>query len=88
MLLKEPNGESFRRWQQEIPNGGILRYLDVFNTETIIPVSSKALAEVLVQRTYDFIKPPPLIGALAQIFGLGVFLAEGEEHKVGSAVRC
>ena len=86
-LLKEPNGEPFRRWQQEIPHDGLLRYLDIFNTETIVPVGSKALAEILVHRTYDFIKPPRLVKAIGHIFGLGVFLAEGDEHKVCSPAQ-
>ncbi len=85
MLMKEPNGQCFRRWQHEIPNHGLLRYLDIFNTETVVPVSSKALAEVLVQKAYDFTKPPQLIAGLGNIFGVGVFLAEGEEHKVSSS---
>ncbi|KAL6722041.1 hypothetical protein ACLMJK_001146 [Lecanora helva] len=79
--MKEPNGELFRKWQQEIPNEGIIRYLDVLNIETILPVSSKALAEVLVQKPYDFIKPPQLVDGIGRILGVGVFLAEGDEHK-------
>lgn len=83
-MMREPSGdgEIIRRWQEEIPNDGFLRYLDFLNSETLVPVSPKALAEILVHKTYDFIKPPQLIFGLGRILGVGVFLAEGEEHKV------
>ena len=82
-LRRVPNGqgELYRAWSEEIPNDGIIRYLDMFNTEFLLLVSPKALAEVLVQKPYEFIKPPILVSGLGQILGVGVFLAEGEEHK-------
>ena len=82
-LRRDPNGQAqlYRTWSEQVPNNGIIRYLDMFNTEILIPVSPKALAEVLVQRPYDFIKPPGLVTGLGKILGVGVFLAEGEEHR-------
>ena len=82
-LRQHPNGhaELYRAWSEDIPNDGVIRYLDMFNSEILIPVSPKALAEVLVQRPYEFIKPPGLVTGLGRILGVGVFLAEGEEHK-------
>ena len=82
-LRRDPNGQAqlYRTWSEQVPNNGIIRYLDMFNTEILLPVSPKALAEVLVQRPYDFIKPPGLVTGLGKILGVGVFLAEGEEHK-------
>ena len=82
-LRGNPNGhaEPYRAWFEQVPNDGIIRYLDMFNSEIIIPISPKALAEVLVQRPYEFIKPPGLVTGLGRILGVGVFLAEGEEHK-------
>lgn len=87
-MMREPNGdgENIRRWQEQIPNDGLLRYLDFFNSETLVPVSPEALAEIFVHKTYDFIKPPQLTSGLGRIIGVGVFLAEGEEHKVGCLV--
>ena len=81
LVSREPNGQIFRRWQAEIPNDGLLRYLDVFNTEIIVPVGPKALAEILVHKSHDFIKPPQLVSALGKILGVGLFLAEGDQHK-------
>ena len=82
-LRQDPNGHSqlYRTWSEQIPNDGLIRFLDMFNAEILLPVSPKALAEVLVQRPYDFIKPPGLVTGLGKILGVGVFLAEGEEHK-------
>lgn len=82
-LRQHPNGQAelYRVWSEQIPNDGIIRYLDMFNSEILIPVSPKSLAEVLVQRPYEFIKPPGLVTGIGKILGVGVFLAEGEEHK-------
>ena len=82
-LRQDPNGHSqlYRTWSEQIPNDGLIRFLDMFNAEILLPVSPKALAEVLVQRPYEFIKPPGLVTGLGKILGVGVFLAEGEEHK-------
>ena len=82
-LRKNPNGQAelHRVWSEQIPNDGIIRYLDMFNSEILIPISPKALSEILVQRPYEFIKPPGLVTGLGRILGVGVFLAEGEEHK-------
>ena len=82
-LRRDPNGQAqlYRTWSEQVPNNGIIRYLDMFNTEILVPVSPKSLAEVLVQRPYEFIKPPGLVTGLGKILGVGVFLAEGDEHK-------
>ncbi|KAL8786457.1 MAG: hypothetical protein Q9213_002773 [Squamulea squamosa] len=80
-MLKEANGQSFRRWQRKYPNDGIIRFLDVLNTETLLILSPKALSEVTVQKAYDFLKPPQMKGTLGKILGVGLFLAEGDEHK-------
>lgn len=43
--------------------------------------SPKALAEVLVTKNYEFIKPAQFRNGLGQLLGVGVLLAEGDEHK-------
>jgi hypothetical protein len=45
-------------------------------------VKAAALAEVLAQKTYDFEKPAPLRERISHMFGAGLFVAEGEVHKV------
>lgn len=82
-LIRDANGqaEMYRVWSEKIPNDGIIRYLGMFNSEILLVVSPKGLAEVLVQRPYEFIKPPGMVSGISKILGVGVFLAEGEEHK-------
>ncbi|KIX03780.1 uncharacterized protein Z518_07333 [Rhinocladiella mackenziei CBS 650.93] len=80
-LVKEPSGVPTRRWANEIPNDGLIRYLHLFNRERLLITSPKALAEVLTTKSYDFVKPDLLRESLGKVLGNGVLLAEGEEHK-------
>lgn len=66
----------------EIPNDGILRYRGLFNQERILVCSPKALAEVLVTNNYAFQKPHSIRWSIGRILGVGVLLAEGDEHKM------
>ena len=74
------NMNHFRR-VNNIPNEGVLRYLGFLNQERLLINSPKALSEVLVTRNYDFVKPTSMRWAIGRIVGIGVLLAEGEEHK-------
>ena len=58
----------------------------MFNAERVLLTSPKAIGEVLSQKTYDFVKPSFLRAGIAQILGVGILLAEGEEHKVRAMV--
>ena len=71
-----------QKWVNEVPNEGLIRYNYLFNAERILITSPKALGEVLVQRSYEFVKPENIRHGLGRILGVGVLLAEGEEHKV------
>jgi cytochrome P450 len=51
------------------------------NSERLIVASPKALSEVLVTQNYDFIKPAHVTAGLGRLLGVGVLLAEGDEHK-------
>lgn len=44
--------------------------------------NAKALSEVLTTKNYDFIKPSTVRLGLGRLLGIGVLLAEGDEHKV------
>lgn len=70
-------------WINEIPNNGLIRYRVKFNKERVFVTSPKALSEVLVQKNYDFAKPYTLRLGLGRILGVGLIIAEGDEHKVG-----
>ncbi|KAI4194199.1 MAG: hypothetical protein LQ346_003737 [Caloplaca aetnensis] len=80
-IRAEPTGSPQQRWINEIPNEGLIRYLNIFNEERLLVTSPKALAEVLVTKNYDFAKPSMVRHGLARLLGVGVLLAEGEEHK-------
>ncbi|PNS14191.1 Cytochrome P450 94C1 [Sphaceloma murrayae] len=80
-IMKEPTGVPLRDWSNEVPNDGIIRYLHWFNQERVLLTSSRALGEVLVTKNYDFVKPNLVRTGLARLLGVGILLAEGDEHK-------
>ena len=81
-MLKAGPGEVLRSWTNTVPNQGIIRYLDFFNMERLAIVGPDALADVLTHKCYDFEKPIQLRKGISRILGMGLFLAEGEVHKV------
>ena len=85
-MLKAGPGEVLRAWTNTVPNHGIIRYLDFFNMERLAIVGPDALADVLTNKCYDFEKPPQLRKGISRILGMGLFLAEGEVHKVSQSV--
>ncbi|MCJ1307725.1 hypothetical protein MMC25_001373 [Agyrium rufum] len=80
--MRRKNGETIMEWMEELQHDGIIRYLDIFNTERLAIVGPKALSEVLVQKSYEFVKPAQLRKGLGRILGVGLFLSEGDEHKM------
>jgi len=60
----------------------VIRYLGIFNSERVLVTNPKALAEVLVTKNYDFIKPEQVRSAISRLLGVGVLLAEGDEHRM------
>ncbi|KAJ0160131.1 Cytochrome P450 94A1 [Colletotrichum tanaceti] len=80
-IIREPTGVPMMEWVNTIPHEGIIRYRGVFNQERLLITSPKALAEVLVTRNYDFHKPGAVRSSIGRILGVGVLLAEGDEHK-------
>ena len=82
-IFKEPTGEPQRDWIDNVPNDGVLHYRWLFNESRVMVTTPKALSEVLVQRSYEFVKPERTRKFLARLLGVGVLVAEGDEHKVG-----
>lgn len=81
-IMRSYNGAPMRRWAAEVPNDGLIYYRTIFNQERVMVTSPKALSEVLVQKSYEFVKPYQVRHGLGRVLGVGVLLAEGEEHKV------
>ncbi|KAI9807740.1 MAG: hypothetical protein M1826_004461 [Phylliscum demangeonii] len=80
-IMKSPPGVVHEEWMDTVPNDGLIRYLSIFNADRLLITGPKALGEVLVQRSYDFVKPPLMTTGIARLLGIGVLLAEGEEHR-------
>ncbi|GAM42003.1 hypothetical protein TCE0_043f15589 [Talaromyces pinophilus] len=81
LVPNERSGMPLQEWINEVPNDGLIRYRMMFNKEVVFVTSPKALSEVLVQKNYDFSKPYKLRQGLGRILGIGLIIAEGEEHK-------
>jgi cytochrome P450 len=80
-IFKDPSGEPQRDWIDTVPNDGVLYYRFLFNEPRVLVTNPKAIAEVLVQRNYEFVKPERLRSGLGRLLGIGILLAEGDEHK-------
>lgn len=80
-VMRDPSGMPARKWVEKIPNDGLIRY-SVWFRERLLITNPKALGEVLVTRNYEFIKPAQIRSSLGRILGVGLLLAEGDEHKV------
>ncbi|KAK3695255.1 cytochrome P450 [Podospora appendiculata] len=81
-IAQLPSGAPMTDWINSIPNDGLIRYLGLFNQERLLVTSPAALAEVMVTKNYDFKKPDQIRFSIGRILGVGVLLAEGEEHKM------
>ncbi|KAH9879678.1 hypothetical protein IAQ61_001497 [Plenodomus lingam] len=80
-ILADPTGEPHRDWIDAVPNDGLIYYRWLFNESRVLITSPKTLGEVLVQRNYDFVKPARVREGLGRVLGVGILLAEGDEHK-------
>ncbi|KAK8157967.1 cytochrome P450 78A3 [Phyllosticta citrichinensis] len=80
-IRKEPTGWPHKEWVRNVPNDGVFHYRFALNAPRVSVTTPKGLAEVLVHKSYDFVKPPNVRHGLGRILGIGVLLAEGDEHK-------
>ncbi|KAL9131670.1 MAG: hypothetical protein Q9217_000481 [Psora testacea] len=80
-ILEEPSGAPQQDWINSVQNDGLICYRHLLNRERLLLTSPQALAEVLTQKSYEFIKPKQLRNGLARVLGIGLILAEGDEHK-------
>ena len=82
-IMNEATGRPMQDWANKVPNDGLIRYQHWFNSERILLTNPKTLGEVLVTKNYEFVKPHHFRAGLGRILGIGILLAEGDEHKVG-----
>ncbi|OQU94407.1 hypothetical protein CLAIMM_00766 [Cladophialophora immunda] len=79
--LKATRGEEHLKYSLETPSDGLIRLRDLFNSDQILVTSPKALAEILVNKPYDYPKPERSREFLRTGLGDGLVVAEGEYHK-------
>ena len=81
-LVQDPGNELIRSWVNTVPNDGIIMYHDFLNSERLLVVKPKALADVMVTHSHEYVKPIHIKKGLGEAFGTGLVFAEGERHKV------
>lgn len=79
-IFNAPTGFPQIEWMTTVPNDGLIRY-SLWFQEQILLTTPAALSEVLVTKSYDFVKSPSLRNFLHPILGIGLLLAEGDRHK-------
>lgn len=79
--VARPVGEEPLKWIKQFPNADLIRVRGFLNSEALCIIGPQAIAEVLVTKNYDFIKPPKAAGFLARVLGDGLVVVEGDVHK-------
>ncbi|KAI1619118.1 cytochrome P450 3A4 [Exophiala viscosa] len=82
LRVARPVGEEPLKWIQEHPDADLIRLRGFLNSEALCMIGPQAIAEVLVTKNYDFIKPPKAAGFLARVLGNGLVVVEGDVHKL------
>lgn len=77
----KPPGDVLRKWMEEVPNDGLIRFRDAFGKDGIMPTNQAMLKAVVTDNNYDYEKQPKVRDILRTILGDGLILVEGHEHK-------
>ncbi|KAF2156400.1 putative P450 monooxygenase [Myriangium duriaei CBS 260.36] len=80
-MFQKPPGQHFLRWMRDIPNDGLIYFRGFLYRDRILITSPKILGEILVTKSYDFVKPKPVRDFLRQVLGDGLIVVEGDVHK-------
>lgn len=81
IMFQRPPGQPHLNIMKATPNEGIIRTLGFFHTDRLIVTNPAALSDVLVNKSYDFEKPPWSRAFLRKFLGDGLLMTEGDEHK-------
>ncbi|KAF2966624.1 hypothetical protein GQX73_g6980 [Xylaria multiplex] len=80
LVVKDgPGGDLFLDLIKKYPGQEILS-LTAFDHQVLV-TKPRMLADLLVHKPYDFIKPPKISGLLRHILGDGLIMVEGDQHK-------
>ncbi|TFK49501.1 cytochrome P450 [Heliocybe sulcata] len=78
-LQKANSGEQVERWADEY--GHVLKFKFPFSADRLVMLDTKAIHHVL-SHSYDYPKPEQAHRNISRIFGYGLLVVEGEEHKL------
>ncbi|KAK4935907.1 hypothetical protein LTR10_023119 [Elasticomyces elasticus] len=81
LRVARPIGEEPLKWIKGHPDADLIRLRGFLDSEALCMLGPQAIAEVLVTKNYDFIKPPKAAGFLARVLGNGLVVVEGDVHK-------
>ncbi|KAI1270529.1 cytochrome P450 [Xylariaceae sp. FL1019] len=76
---EKPSGDLILDLVKRYPGEDILN-LNAFDQFVLI-ARPRMLADLLVHKAYDFIKPPKISGFLHHVLGDGLIVIEGDQHK-------
>lgn len=76
----------FREWAALSPESHFVRYLGLFNSETLVATSVTAYREMLTTKNNFFVKPEAARRVANVIIGDGLPFAHGPEHRQRRAV--
>jgi len=74
-----PSGDIFLDITKKYPNEELVN-LNAFDLEVLV-AKPQLLADILVHKAYDFIKPPKVSAFLRHVLGDGLIMIEGDQHK-------
>ncbi|KAK0111459.1 hypothetical protein ONS95_001815 [Cadophora gregata] len=80
-FFKPRNSREVLNWMETIPNDGLIRYLDVFNTEMVAVTTPRGAAEFLQVKADQYVKNPKIRRIMENILGNGLVVSEGMDHK-------
>ncbi|KAH7116694.1 cytochrome P450 3A4 [Dendryphion nanum] len=81
VVFSRPPGEAYLKMMKQTPNDDILHLHSFFHKDRLLLTQPSALAEVLVNKSYDWEKPPWTRTFLRMFLGDGLLVTEGDEHK-------
>ncbi|KAI9688043.1 MAG: hypothetical protein M1822_001548 [Bathelium mastoideum] len=80
-MFNKPPGREFLKMMTDVPNEGLIHFRGFFYRDRLLLTDPKALAEVLVTKTYDYEKPSRVRNFLRNVLGDGLIIVEGDEHR-------
>jgi hypothetical protein len=81
-LFQRPGGAPHLKMMKEVENDGLILTRGFFHHNKVIVTSPAALADVLVHKSYDMVKPSWVRAFLRKFLGDGLLMTEGDEYEI------